>query len=543
RILEGAAAARERIAGLAAEMAGELERALSIAMDATDVNRLRDRARLHMLVDGAVARVGGGFAQRVGAESAQALLALACAAGAEEPDASVSDLLARRFGQEPGTGAWAGELSRAVAGSIVLRAVGGPAVGFAHAVSTRFAQAGAGQYMKRELLQDLRGAIFPALRLDLAAFGAQIAQLVAGAYDDLAAEVARAAERVRDQSVGTIDRVAGESPSEAQRAARVEALQRMRDALIGDVLGIEDAIEAFSAPPEPTSFDAVTYRTAVALDEEQAPFDPEAYGLGLRPERWRVVVLGALRRGKSSLINSVGGRRILGDEAGGETAAFPVHVRYGPAERASALQPDGSWREVPYDEATDHATRSPMLVEAPWKMPKQLVLVHAPAFDTGDERAEEICIAAAGAASEVLCLFSRQLSEHELALYQRISELGKEMLFVHTMADNEQSADRRKVVELAARYLRERRIKTGRIFTISTREYRQALQEGRAPAGWNEFEALVTTLESHAEAHMQRLARAQREQRRMASETAQPQAEASGEHGIGAALRGLFKRR
>ena len=79
------------------------------------------------------------------------------------------------------------------------------------------------------------------------------------------------------------------------------------------------------------------------------------------------------------------------------------------------------------------------------------------------------------------------------------------------MADHEDAAERRNVVMLADRYLRERAIVPQRIFTTSTLEYREALEAGRAPAGWNELVALRSTLEAHAEEHMARLARGERE--------------------------------
>jgi hypothetical protein len=125
--------------------------------------------------------------------------------------------------------------------------------------------------------------------------------------------------------------------------------------------------------------------------------------------------------------------------------------------------------------------------------------------------AGEIVRAASSAASEIVALFSRQLSDRELELYARIAEGGKPMTFVHTMADHEDAAERRNVVMLAERYLRERAIVPQRIFTVSTQEYREALAAGRAPAGWNELLALRETLQAHAEEHMARLARAERE--------------------------------
>jgi hypothetical protein len=151
------------------------------------------------------------------------------------------------------------------------------------------------------------------------------------------------------------------------------------------------------------------------------------------------------------------------------------------------------------------------LVVTPWTLPRQLVLVHAPPFDSGEPLAPEIVTAAAGSAHEILALFSRQLSDRELDLYGRIAQNGKPMTFVHTMADHEDGSERKNVVMLADRYLQERGVVPQRIFTTSTLEYRQAHSEQRAPAGWNELVALRSTLETHAEEHMARLARAERE--------------------------------
>ncbi len=75
------------------------------------------------------------------------------------------------------------------------------------------------------------------------------------------------------------------------------------------------------------------------------------------------------------------------------------------------------------------------------------------------------------------------------------------MTFVHTIADHETPSDRRNVVTLADRYLRERGIVPQRTFTVSTREH----------GAWNEFGALRATLVAHAEEHMERLRRAERE--------------------------------
>ncbi len=173
--------------------------------------------------------------------------------------------------------------------------------------------------------------------------------------------------------------------------------------------------------------------------------------------------------------------------------------------RAYALGDDAGWNPIALDEVLAAASATPVLIETPWTLPRQLVLVHAPAFDSGFPLAGEIVRAAADAASEILALFSRQLSDRELELYGRIAEGGKPMTFVHTMADHEDGSERRNVVMLADRYLRERAIVPQRIFTVSTLEYRAALEAARAPAGWNELVALRATLEAHAEEHMARL--------------------------------------
>jgi hypothetical protein len=66
------------------------------------------------------------------------------------------------------------------------------------------------------------------------------------------------------------------------------------------------------------------------------------------------------------------------------------------------------------------------------------------------------------------------------------------------------------VVELATRYLRERRIDARRLFTVSALDYLDATLAGRAASAWNEFRALRDTLEAHAEEHMLRLAERER---------------------------------
>ncbi len=401
----------------------------------------------------------------------------------------------------------------------MLGALGGPAVGLVDAIATRFSAAPPGAYMKRELLHDLDASVYPAFDAELRAYVDGIAARIDALARGLGARLSALAPRVRAEALGPLDRALEAHAGAADRgAAAREARERAAEAR-GLATRIDTRAETFAResrieraeladPAVPLDPHAGRARVATA---DAARFDPLTYEHGLRPERWRIVVLGAFKRGKSSLINAIAGSRVLPDEGADVEMRFPVHVRYGPAHRAYALGDDAGWNEIAPGDVLDATTRTPVLIETPWTLPPQLVLVHTPAFDSGFALATEIVRSAASAASEILALFSRQLSDRELDVYAQIARDGKPMTFVHTIADHEDDSERRNVVMLADRYLRERVIVPQRIFTTSTLEYREALEAGRAPAGWNELLALRSTIEAHAEEHMARLARGERE--------------------------------
>ncbi len=487
-------------------LAADSERALSHAFDAADVARLRDRARLHILVDRTLAQSVEIFAAEVagavfgeyerGLENIGRHLAMRF---------SLAQAAARAFGSSGTSNLWSENPERALAATIVLEAIGGPAVTLVQAVAAGFSSAPAGAYMKRELTADLRERIWPAFREQMQVFALDISGRIESIQRDSSSALAEALEREADARLGSIDRALAVQEREGtskEAIARLQARSRDIESVKERINAIAQAFLARDEEIGPADPGAETVRRAHVA----AQLDREAYQKGLRPQRWRVAVLGALRRGKSSLINAFAGRRVLADEVAG-AIAYPVHVRYGEQEGAFAQQADGSWREVEIESALEEATRNPVLILTPWSLPRELVLVHAPAFDAGDATLEDVCMVAAGEASEVLCLFSRQLSDRELALYERIADLGKPMMFVHTLADNESTGERRGVVDLAQQYLRERAIPAQRIFAVSTLEHAQARREGRAPAGWNELDALVSTVCAHAEEHMARLAR------------------------------------
>lgn len=499
---------RERIRLQGEDLAGELESSLTQAFDTTDIARLRDRARLHMLVDRTLAQVVGEFADEVAAETVGEMQAEIARIGERLPlRFSLPDATAAAFDADPAANIWSGELRVAVSATIVLDAIGGPAISLAQHIAKRFASAPPGAYMKRELTADLRGDIFRALRKEIERFTERVSDQVRALHERFSRALEDAAVTERAQRLGSIDRALA-TRKEGRETSASTCAKKRRDAITSVAERIRSSVETFvstEAGIGPSDAGPEEIRRAHA----DLTFDRAAYDRGLRPQRWRIAVIGALRRGKSSLINAFAGHRVLADEAAG-TIAFPVHVRYGEHEQAFALQSDGDWKEVEIEAALDEATRNPVLILTPWSLPRELVLVHAPAFDTGDPLAEDLCMVAARAASEVLCLFSRQLSDRELALYERVAELGKPMIFAHTIADNESASERRGVVELAQTYLRERNIAAQRIFTISTLEYTQAKRAGRAPAGWNELDALIATFQAHAESHMERLARLER---------------------------------
>ncbi len=519
----------------AAALRDNVEHALSQAFDTTDVAKLRDRARLNIIVDRVFAQSVGEIARAlVEPWAGQSRAALDRASAHAALRFSLADAAARAFDAEPGTSLWSGDLQDAIRSTIVLEAIGTIAVDLVADIASRFASRPPGTYMKRELIADLRAEIFPRLRIALDAFAHDVTARLARIDDAIGTALAQATIALRDGRLGSVDRAlsarASGTAHETASAMRTR-IEAMRAALVSidgvasDFLGHEDEI----APPDAGR---VEVRTAHVGDA----FDRASYERGLVATRWRVAVLGALRRGKSGLINAIAGRDVLRDDAAG-SARFPIHVRYGERDAAYALASDGAWREIAVERAIDEAAQGPVLLLVPWQLPRELVLVHAPPFDAGDEIGEDVSLVAAAEASEVLCLFSRQLSDRELDLYERVADLGKPMSFVHTIADNETSAERRHVVALAEQYLRERSIASQRTFTVSAHDFVAAAREQRATAPWNELGALVSILEAHAQAHMDRMARLTRA-------TAAPAPGPSGEQPRGGnhPKKGLFAR-
>ncbi len=518
---------RRDLVGHGETMRGALHRTLARAFDTADIARLRDRAKLHILIDETLASAMGRFAGDVADLTAKTLrneTKVAIAPIVDEDGARtrltpvlaavaaerlpITEDAARAFDVDATSGAWSVDLETGLRGTIVLNALGGPSVSLVTAIASRFAKAPPGTYMKRELIADMSAGLYASFDGDVGAFVDDIAGRVERIAEGLAERVAAIAARVRSETAGAIERAleqqatvpdraaaAGELTVRAQHAAALATRIETRS----ETFARESRVERREAADADVPLDSNAGTQRVPADDVR--FDPDTYEHGLRPERWRIAVIGAFKRGKSSLINALAGTRVLLDEDGEGDLRFPVHVRYGPQPRVYALSDDAAWDEVPAEVMLDEALRTPILIETPWDLPRELVLVHAPAFDSGFPLAEEIVSAVAAASSEIVALFSRQLSDRELDVYGRLALLGKSMTFVHSIADNETVAERRNVVMLADRYLRERAVVPKRIFTISTRE----------DGSWNELRALRATLASRAEEHMERLSRAERQ--------------------------------
>ncbi len=538
RLVEEAEKRRALLSEESAALAEELELALAQAFDTTDIAKLRDRARLHVVVDRVTAQAVEAFAKRIALLAVEPIEEIERSGGSDIPlRFSLVESAAAAFGGQPGTSLWSGEPAAAIAATIVLDAIGGPAIALVHAISMRFAAAANETYMKRELIADLRASIFPSLRTDVEALGERIEENIARIDAALDAALVEAGRSARDTAIGSVERALA-ADSAGSVAATIASMRERRTIVERELTDIARIADAFlREEPEIVAADPGTEMLRRAHSDPS--LDAEAYARGLRPQRWRVAVLGALRRGKSSLIDAFAGRAILGDEIPG-MARFPIHVRYGERDEAFALDHTGSWSAIEPSQVGEAARQSPVLVLTPWKFPRELVLVHAPAFDSGDIDAEDIALMAARSASEVLCLFSRQLSERELSLYERIAELGKPLSFAHTMADNESAGERRNVLDLARRYLAERKIPTARLFTVSAQEYASARAAGRAPAGWNELDALRETLDGHATAHMERLARLERSSAEIDREVRRPSVEVAARPTGTTFLRRLF---
>ena len=288
--------------------------------------------------------------------------------------------------------------------------------------------------MKRELIADLNGDLYAAFDDEVARFvadiGARVERVAGGAgrarrrarrprarteaarRDRPRARVQPRRDPARDDARGRSRARARRRPGDAHRSAQrtLCAREPRRTARI------RRRRRCRSTPPR-----------AAAGDPGRRHFDPHTYEHGLRPERWRVAVIGAFKRGKSSLINALAGTRVLPDEGARRELRFPVHVRYGPVPRASTRSPTmRSGTRFRPRRCCAAALRTPAAgrdavgpAARTGPRPRPAVRFRLPAG------AKRSCAPPPASASEILALFSRQLSDRELDLYGSSLAVGQ----------------------------------------------------------------------------------------------------------------------
>ena len=199
--------------------------------------------------------------------------------------------------------------------------------------------------------------------------------------------------------------------------------------------------------------------------------------------------------------------RVLTDDVAG-SVRFPIHVRYGEREQAYCLDDDGAWHEIAFERARRRPPpKPPCCCSCRGSLPRELVLVHAPAFDSGDPDAEDVNVAVASHASEVLCLFSRQLSDRELEpLRARRRVRPADALRAYDRRQRSAARNGATSSSSPAEYLKARAIPgRARLHGLGTRIRAGArARRARRPAGTKPKRS-AATLEAHAEVHMARL--------------------------------------
>jgi hypothetical protein len=240
----------ETIIASGAQLRADLHHRFIRAFDTADIARLRDRAKLHSIIDDTLASAVGQFAADIAELIVQRLRAAAkTAAGdvlAAGRDAGgptelatllttisgeripLTEDVATAFGADPASGAWSTDLETGLRSTIVLGALGGPAIGLVAAIAGRFAAAPYGTYMKRELLADFGAGVAADFDAELAAYVARTAAQVRSIAHRLGERIAALTDRIRGESLGAIERAlsarrAGLDPPAYARRARETA--------------------------------------------------------------------------------------------------------------------------------------------------------------------------------------------------------------------------------------------------------------------------------------------------------------------------------
>ena len=411
--------------------------------------------RLHILADRVVAHVTGDFAQAVAnavvddldarLEAARALVPLRWSAG---------EAAARAFGTQAGATLWSGDVRAAIASTIVFEAIGGPSIALVSDIAARFAARRSERrvHEAREL-----GGRFAQRNLSAAARrnrvvrrrvrGSTATHLRRSRQSGRARRRRKTRRRSRQHRtracrhtaaaicVGTRTRAArAQRGDRARSRCRPRTHRRFHGTRGGDRTG----------RPR-TRGGARSSRRSLVRSERVRPRPAPRTLARRRPRRAparKIEPHQRLRRHAPCLPTDVAGQRPLSDSrAFRRTRRRRSHwaarrrvasrCRSNAAAAKRRTRPFSSWYRGNCPNNSCWCTRP-----------------HStPATPT---RADVNLPSSRAHASEVLCLFSRQLSDRELELYERVAEFGRPMLFAHTIADNEAPNERRHVVELAA---------------------------------------------------------------------------------------------
>ncbi len=199
----------------------------------------------------------------------------------------------------------------------------------------------------------------------------------------------------------------------------------------------------------------------------QALADLDAGADRLAQARCNVAVLGAFKRGKSTLVNALLEREVLPTGVLPLTSAVTV-VRHGEAERLLVHFADARVQEHPLASLREFATelsnpgngRGVRRVEVEFSHPllaDGLQLVDTPGIASVHRHNTAVAYDVLGRVDVALCVMSadQPLAEQELELYRAAAERAGQMLFVLAKVDKLSADERAQTIAFVAQVLRE----------------------------------------------------------------------------------------
>lgn len=270
----------------------------------------------------------------------------------------------------------------------------------------------------------------------------------------------------------------------------IAAAQDLRGSMIG----------AAAALPAAAQDRLIAYLEALIAGD--APGFAPLAGILDRPDLI-LAVAGDFKRGKSSLINALLGRRLLPTRVAPATAV-PCLLRYAPAltvrvffrdqRPAAAIAPEDIERyaliSLPGEEESQVAFRAEVArleIGVPWDLPPDLTLMDLPGLNEEEGRADMAVAALAGADAVLVVLSAVQLlAEDEMLFLDRLWAAGYRTLLVAiNFVDQLDAGDVAPVEERTARLLAPYGDLLARdVFLVSARSALAARLEGRpVPAG------------------------------------------------------------